>query len=344
MIAQIRDSINALVLGVGRFGRHHARILSQLNRKNQADVPRIDRLIVSCTGMERARQAATVLRRDRGVSVSDIIPVVIAHAWELKEVMARYSPRFVAITARDKTRGDTIHGDYARIALQYGMVLCEKPFASATGNGTSLIPLKKLTADPKADGFGLELPMAVAFKELRRLPNLYQRLLKARLIRFYWHGPTRTNTELIDDLVLHPWSLLPEDLEAQLIKVDSQPKQAFIHLQLLNPATRKKAVCFIALYRGGTFRAIEFEDITVSFRVNAGDVELFQLATTPNQPNEEYNSQGTPLLTVENPVEQHIVNALKRKPIVGLERTYRSQFFLEKLHGHQGGETTFRLT
>jgi hypothetical protein len=56
--------------------------------------------------------------------------------------------------------------------------------------------------------------------------------------------------------------------------------------------------------------------------------------------NDEVLSQNTPvkgdvLLQVNNPLEQHIVAALRRKPIVGLSRTYESQLFLEQVRGYR---------
>ena len=344
MNARVRESINAMVVGVGRFGKHHARILSQLNRRNQSNIPRIDRLIVSCTGMDQARQAAAALKRDHRIAVSDIVPTVIRDVSDFNNVLSTYSPRFIAITARDKTKGDAIHADYALTAIKHGGVLCEKPFSSADGNGSSLIPLEKLMTSPHANGFGLELPMAVVFNELKLLPEIYQRLSNTRSIRFYWHGPTRTNLELVDDLALHPWSLLPEDLEARIIEVVSESKRAVIRLQLRYPESHRHTDCLMTLYRGGTFRAIECRDLTVSFRINAGNVDIIQLPTTPNQHSADNETREVLLRTVENPLEHHIISVLRQKPIVGLERTYRSQYFLEALHGYTRKDAFFRLT
>jgi len=47
--------------------------------------------------------------------------------------------------------------------------------------------------------------------------------------------------------------------------------------------------------------------------------------------------KGRTLLQVNNPLEQHILAALRRKPIVGLSRAYESQLFLERLRGYKPG-------
>ena len=43
--------------------------------------------------------------------------------------------------------------------------------------------------------------------------------------------------------------------------------------------------------------------------------------------------EGDILLQVNNPLEQHIVAALRHTPIVGMARAFDSQLFIEQVHG-----------
>ena len=45
--------------------------------------------------------------------------------------------------------------------------------------------------------------------------------------------------------------------------------------------------------------------------------------------------EGDILLQANNPLEQHIVAALRHKPIVDMTRAYDSQLFLEQVHGYR---------
>ena len=45
--------------------------------------------------------------------------------------------------------------------------------------------------------------------------------------------------------------------------------------------------------------------------------------------------EGEELLKIDNPLEQHIVAALIKEPIVDPKRTQQSQYFLEQAHGYK---------
>jgi hypothetical protein len=67
---------------------------------------------------------------------------------------------------------------------------------------------------------------------------------------------------------------------------------------------------------------------------------LTKLVQVNSSLNDTVLSQNTPikgnvLLQVNNPLEQHIVAALRRKPIVDLSRAYESQLFLEQVRGYR---------
>ena len=135
-------------------------------------VPLIDKLIITRTKLKRAEELASVLREDADCSVNDIIAEKISNTSELIELLEEYNPEFIGITARERDMGDTIHAVYSLHALNYGAVLCEKPFANASGDGSSLKYLTDLFNYEKSDLFGLELPFAVVMKDIMQKKDL----------------------------------------------------------------------------------------------------------------------------------------------------------------------------
>ena len=80
------------------------------------------------------------------------------------------------------------------------------------------------------------------------------------------------------------------------------------------------------------------DDLAIGIKSDAALIHLIKL----NQPLEDTAEagkdamNGAVLLTVDNPLQQHIIAALHHQPIVGLARAYESQLFLEALHGYKG--------
>ncbi len=80
---QMLSGINALVIGVGYFGRHHARILSELNARGLATLPVIEKLIVTRTRLDRAKAAAAAIRNSISCSVNTVIGLRRTHESQL---------------------------------------------------------------------------------------------------------------------------------------------------------------------------------------------------------------------------------------------------------------------
>jgi hypothetical protein len=332
------SSITALVLGTGKFGRHYAKILSVLNERELTGVPRIEKLIVSKTRLDSARNLAESLRQNSHCAVDEVSGVKISNRDHLRQLMERQAIQFFAITARDKQCGDTVHALYAVETLKYGTVLCEKPFCNADGDGSSLKYFRDLTTCRNSKRFGLELPLAIVAGKLMQDQYFRERLLHASHIGFYWEAPDRGDSNVIDDLVLHPWSLIPPQFKTRVIDIQGQGQRADIHLQLHNRHNRHTITCRIELRTGGNFRGMMIDDFAFSVRTEDSRLKLVKikdsLRDASSQPDKSITKKV--LLEVDNPLEQHIVAALKGQPIVGLTRAYESQLFLEELHGYKG--------
>jgi len=127
----MKSKINALVLGAGNLGQYYAQIIPKLNNE-KLSIPLIDKLIIIRTQLKRAQELASYLRKNDDCNVNDIIAAEVSSTNDLIEILEKYQPEFIGITAMDKILGDTIHAIYSAHALKYGAVLCEKPF-KATG-------------------------------------------------------------------------------------------------------------------------------------------------------------------------------------------------------------------
>lgn len=330
------SSVTALVIGAGEFGQHYVRILSQLNRRRLAGVPRIEKLIITRTRHAGAAKSAATLRQNPACSVKEVIGAQASTRDHVSGLLKRYQPQLIVISARDKILGDTIHAHYAMEALNWGAVLCEKPFCNATGDGGSLAYFHDLKRCKHAEQFSLELPLAVVSRELMRHNDLLNLFLQAEQLAFHWEARDRGDHNVIDDLALHPWSLIPPPFKAGLVGVQNQGHQADIHLNLYNPDTRQRVPCCIRLRSGGTFRGLALNDLTVSIIHKGRLTKLVRVGGSLDDAVARQHEpvQGNVLLEVADPLEQHIIAALRRQPIVGLARAFESQLFLEELHGY----------
>jgi hypothetical protein len=329
--------ISALVIGVGEFGQHYADILSRLNSRGLPHVPPIDRLIVTRTQFASAERLAESLQQNAGCSVKEVVAAEASGVEHVRDLLKDYHPGMIAITAKDKNLGDTIHAHYAAQATKYGIVLCEKPFCNANGDGSSLQYFHSLKRSKYSGLFGLELPLTVVAGAMMQIRDLRNLLLNASRYEFLWQARDRGDNNVIDDLVLHPWSLIPSQFKAKQIEVLDQGNQADIRVNLQDSNSRQRVTCRILLKAGGNFRGMVIDDIVVSI-ITEG--RLTKLVQVHGSLNDAVLSQNTPvkgdvLLQVNNPLEQHIMAALRRKPIVGLSRTYESQLFLEQLRGYR---------
>ena len=331
------SGINVLVIGVGYFGRHHARILSELNARGLAALPVIDKLIVTRTRLDSAKAAAAAIRNSINCSVKTVIGAEVGNMRQLIAVLEQYHPGFTSITARDKQRGDSIHADYTIQALKYGAVLCEKPFSHASGDGSSLRYFHELQACRNAKLFGLELPLAVVARDILKDRLLGKTMMQADRLEFYWESWDRGEKKIIDDLVLHPWSMIPETFTVEIRRVNDRGTGADLSLDLYNRQTKKNLPCKIILKTGAGFRGLRIDDLVIGFNRETSGIQLIKL----NQPLHKaaksgiQNLNGQVILAVDNPLEQNIVAALCHRPIIGLRRTHESQLFLETLRGYK---------
>ena len=330
----MKSKINALVIGAGKFGQYYAQIISRLNNE-KLSIPLIDKLVITMTQLKRAEKLASFLRKNDDCNVTDIIAAKVSGTNELIEILEKYQPEFIGITARDKTLGDTIHAIYSAHALKYGAVLCEKPFANASGDGSSLKHLTDLFNYEKSDLFGLELPFAVVMKDLMQKKDLLDLFMNAKNIEFYWETMGSVNNDIIDILAVHPWSLIPQIYKTESVKVDDRGSKAHIIAQLYNNKTCKNTACKINLKAGGIFRGVMIDNYAIAISTRGVLIKLIGL----NKPLEDALSEGktfhgNALLEVNNPLKQNIIAVLKNRPIVSLRKTYDSQLFLERLHGY----------
>jgi len=329
--------INALVVGAGGFGLNHARILSQLNHKRTPQIPRIDKLLVSRTNIDRARQVAEMLEHRRKLSAHRIFPVKIDSVSSLADILQAFQPQFIAICARDKTSGDSIHVDHTVRALPYGAVLCEKPFSEAVGNGASLKIFNSLYKHKNVKQFGLELPMAVVARKIQQNDFLQDLLSNAKQIMLFWAADVPRQDIMINDLALHPWSLVHSFFHIELRKVEDRGNQVRIHLRLRHRQSGQRTVGSITLKNGGRFRAMEIDDHPIIFQSRTDQVRLIHPDTDIKKPEliKTDRIKGRVLLKVDNPLLQNIIAVMQHRPLVDINQTYESQLFLEMLHGYR---------
>jgi len=329
--------INALVVGAGGFGLNHARILSRINFKKAPQIPRIDKLLVSRTGIDRARQVAEMLEHGRGLSAGRVVPVKIDSVARLVDILQEFQPQFCAICARDKSFGDSIHADYTVRALPYGAVLCEKPFSEATGDGASLKVFDSLHKHENVKQFGLELPMAVVAREMQQNDYLQDLLSNAKQIKFFWAAEVLRQNIMINDLALHPWSLVHPFFHIELRKVENRGNQVRIQLRLRHRQSGQRTVGSITLKNGGRFRAMEIDDQSIIFQSLTDQVRLIRPDRAIKKPEQIKTNQikGKIFLKVNNPLQQNIIAVMQHRPLVDIKQTSESQLFLEMLHGYR---------
>jgi len=329
--------INALVVGAGGFGLNHARILSQLNQKKEQQVPRIDKLLVSRTDIDRARQVAEMLEHRQSLNARRVVPVKIDNISRLVDILQAFQPWFTAICARDNTSGDSIHVEYTVRALPCGAILCEKPFSEASGDGASLKIFDSLYKHENAVRFGLELPMAVVARDMQQNVYFQELLAHAKQIKFYWAAEVRRKNILINDLALHPWSLIYPFFHIVLRSVEDRGNQARIYLRLRHRQSGQSAAGSITLKNGGRFRAMEIDDQPIIFQSLTDQVRMIRPDRAIEKPDRINTEQinGQVILKTDNPLRQNIIAVMQHRPLVDIKQTYESQRFLEMLHGYR---------
>ena len=309
--------VNVLVVGSGGFGKHYARILSSES---------VDNVIITRTSLDSAVEQARALQE---TNQTNVIGAEVSNPSQLDKVLDEYKPFFIAIAAKDPKTGDNIHPLYTSIAAKYGIVLCEKPFANAKGDGKSL----EFFEFDNNEKFGLELPYTIIYNDMQKNKELYQHLLNAKNIRFAWITKGSGN-DVIDNLALHPWSLLPPEFKIKKadVKDNGSNAKADMEYHYNNHSIRIE----ILLTYGGNFTGLEIDGNTIGIK-RQGTTNTLVDTQLPLEKAVELGNDGLDgkeLLKTENPLKQHIIAALHGKPIAGLDKAYDSQKFLEILHGY----------
>ena len=327
----------AIVIGTGNFGRYYARIFSTLNKEKIPGIPAIETLIVTKTSLKRAQDMAHYLQTAHPDTISRVIGAKVCCQEDLAALLDRHPPHLTCIVASDKLLGDEVHAEYAGIALKKGRVLCEKPFSGATGDGSSLARIKALAAYPHAALFGLELPLIIARRQLLARPWFQKQLLETKKFDFVWGTQTSPHTDLIANLALHPWSLIPEYMQvSELESIHQDENTKGFKGYLYNPLNKQKKDMRLTLSGKNNLRAIETDGMALAFLSHGTSLNVVKLPFSLREAEEnDIQCQHLPVLdTVYNPLFQHIVACLKGAPIVGLEKTHHSQLFLEMLKGY----------
>lgn len=327
------SKVTVLVIGAGRFAQNYLNILAGLNSLNARGMPRIERLVLSRTDRAAARAMASEISSQQDCPFRDVIGVAISGVAQLRDVLHRYAPVLSCITARDPESGDDIHALYAGPALDSGSVLCEKPFSLAKGDGASLKRIEALTAHPHAGRFGLELPMAILGRAMAADRQWAKMLRDARTIEFLWEKQSGSN-DLISDLALHPWSLLPPQWRVEVDGVRIKARQVDLELTLTPPDTSAPIKqCTIRLAAGGLFRGMRLDHHAYQICFDRGQVQLWEYAAPWQEVIAGRTEKGRArmVMAVDNPLRQHIEAALTGQPLVGIKWTCQSQQFLETI-------------
>lgn len=310
----------ALVVGSRGFGKHYARILAEVAAEFDIERIILTRTDPSVVAELNAKADGTLFHH-----------AVVRNQAELCAVLEEYQPTFTGITAKDPVMGDDIHPGYVAKALRNGAVLCEKPFSNATGDGSS--PRKVVVPDNHP--FGLELPFAVVQERMRTHEGVYDRLLGAEHITYVWNTNGSGN-DIIDNLALHPWSLIPSEFSLQAIHVHQEsPTQTRLYAEYTHNG-RPVGVDIVLAYVDPSKRFLGFEIDSKGFMIEIDGVKN-TLQETSGSLQDVWAGSVTrhALFTVENPLRQHIVACLRGQPLVGVRRTFESQLFLEQAHGYR---------
>ena len=326
-----------MIVGAGRFAKNYIDVLDALNRRSRAtgDVPAVRTLILTRSRSETARDQARRISEDTRYAFEHVAGVRVRDTEQLIALLERERPGLVCITARDPVIGDRIHALYAPAALTYAPVLCEKPFDIAAGDGASLAVLDQLKQHANAGAFGLHLPMAVVRDAMMADRSLRTMITEAGDLEFLWQktGPSR---DLASDLGLHPWSLIASAEPPEVQSVELSPDRVRVDFFWKTAAGDRPRNGRMILETGGRFRAMRVGENVFSFDFAGGKL-LVRRHKAPwpeiTGSKEDRGGNDDVVLSVDNPLEQHLLAALRGRPLAGISQAYAAQQFLEKLNG-----------
>jgi hypothetical protein len=210
------------------------------------------------------------------------------------------------------------------------MVLCEKPFSAAQGDGSSLTLLDDLLKHPQAHRFGLHLPMAVVLQAMQKHNRLGPLLENAAKLYFLWQKQGAKGG-LVNDLAPHPWSLIPHPTSISVQRFYGHGQAMNFDFRWQPSTSRHTRTGRLTLQTGGNFRGMCIDTAVIQFRFESGELQVLELDTSWQEvlvgPLNRINVEV--LLRVQNPLQQHILSLLKGRPLVDMQYTYHCQRFLE---------------
>jgi len=325
-----------LIVGTGMFGRHYVRILSRLADSIPPKPSEITQVILTRTSRRMARETAANLKKDlakRAIFIGEKVDSEDT----LTTILDRYRPELTCIVAKDPNLGNRIHARYSGLALAAGSaVLCEKPFSEADGSGSSLMAANRLARYGATGRFGLELPFAAVQKQMQTSLHWESRFLEFKRIDFFWGTQTPIQTNLFNELALHPWSLIPDGWSTKALRTRIRANTASVAGILQHDKLSRSVDFRIHLSRANRFRGFQADSRCFGFRMAGTTVELIQLDVSIEEaaPMDPGGWPGRMLLLSENPLRQNIIASLRHEPITGVRRTITSQSFLEKIQGY----------
>ena len=323
---------HALIIGAGGFGYHTARIISHDYGK------RFDSVVISTTSQEKSDTLAEKLRE---TASTKIVPVEIKTFDDSKRVLVDYSPDFVAITAKDKEIGDDIHPLLLEKSWAFGTNIIEKPFARSFGDGSSILDNHFLLEHVKRYQFriGIELPMKVINHSFGLNPELMKRIAQAQKLTFKWSSP-KSDADLTDNLLLHPWSLIPEYYESsKAISVpDLSNENERRHMYNFTSFNNQELLVQIDLSYGKSFSGFSIDEgYTVAIEREGVKNNLVHYNKPLNKLFEEgaEKEEGTHLLSVNNPLKIQLARALDLDFVADGQILIDSQMFVEQSKGYK---------
>lgn len=324
-------SVTVLVVGAGRFGRNYLSVIETIAASHSPDLPRFGTLLLSRTDLEAAGETAHALSALPNSPFDQVLGVAIASEQQLKAVLGQYRPDLICIVARDGEVGDDIHADYALAGLESGaVVLCEKPFHRPGPDGRGMTLARALAKHPMANRFGMELPMAVVRNAMWAEERLHNILKTARTIEILWEKQDGSE-DLLSDLALHPWSLLPPTWHVEVRRSVMRKQRVTLALDMIDPLDSSIRTCTIDLACGGTFRGMRMADHQFQFLFDQGRLQVWESPVRKGPlGTADLRGEGADLvLSIPNPLQQHIEAALRGRPLVDNHQTMQSQKFLE---------------
>lgn len=326
------------VIGARGFGRWHVNNLAALLDED-------DLLIVTTTNVDTAKALAEQKMKELMCTVP-IIGVEVKDEETLeKNLLSQHDLYLLSNTARDRVIGNDIHASYAMRSAPYvKRMLLEKPFADATGNNESVRQAERFIEQLNIDGplVGMELPFIPVADKIRTDTDLYDRLRDAEHVEMSLVTKGANKGDIINDLALHLWSLLPEEHELVMKKARMDERSAEIvadvyDLKHNNIFTYTMHLGYDPVSPG--FTGIRIDDYIVVIKKEGLNNVVAEVGATSLQEAMEHPERHGRILTeVYNPLRIHLETMFKDAVLFDEEHILDSQMFLEEAMKARKGE------